>query len=113
MNLRIQDYKKSASNTAKQVKWWSYAAWTLPFVALAAISFEHYIGDVSMMHRVIWITTTIFFSTSVFWWWWAINKFKEISQRLLESEERFAEIKKELKVAQDIIREDVDRNRQR
>jgi hypothetical protein len=92
----LNKYSKIAKQTAKEVKWWSYAAWTLPFVALAAIVFEFYIGHDDWIAKTIWATTVVFFSISVYWWW-AIHKFRDVYQAMVDNQERFNEVKEELK----------------
>jgi hypothetical protein len=94
----IKTLSKIVNNTNIEVKWWSYAAWTLPFVALAIIAFEHYIGwSDDIIDKTIIIITTVFFSVSVYWWWWALNKFLTILQVMEQNEDKFGEILDEIK----------------
>jgi hypothetical protein len=89
---------KIVKSTSVEVKWWSYAAWTLPFAALGFISFEHYIGwSDDIINQSIIIITTVFFSVSVYWWWWALNKFLTILQVMEQNEDKFEEILDEIK----------------
>jgi len=68
--------------TKKQVRWWAYAAWTLPFTALAVLVFLHFFGWDSVYDYAIVIGAVVFFSVGVFWWWWAIFKIKTLAELL-------------------------------
>lgn len=70
------------TKTKTQVKWWAYAAWTLPFTALAGLGFLHFFGWTSIYDYAIVTGAVVFFSISVFWWWWAIFKIKMLADLL-------------------------------
>ena len=82
-------------NTEKQAKYWRYAAWTAPFVALAILIGEELLGfDTAPTSVVIVIT---FIATSVFWWWWAISKIVLMMKAAERVEKNFEGLKDELK----------------
>ena len=89
---------KATQQAAKEASLWAYAAWTLPFVALAAIVFEHFIGWENFYNKTIIIIAVTFFSISVFWWWWALNKFVIVISAMRDTEKSFEDIKDELKL---------------
>jgi hypothetical protein len=96
----------------KQAKWWRYAAWTLPFVALATlIGFEYF--SLNNLYDIAVITTiVVFFSVSVFWWWWAIDAIKKMFVLMQITESNFNDVKKALQETKEILRNDMG-NRQR
>ena len=83
------------NNIEKQARWWKYAAWTLPFIALAILIGEELLGfDTAPTSFIIVIT---FIATSVFWWWWAISKIVYMLKCSFKMESNFEDIKKEIK----------------
>lgn len=72
------DLSKKSKSTETQVQLWKYAAWTLPFVALAAIVFSFFVGIDTMFDKTIVIISSTFFAIAVFWWWWALHKLLDI-----------------------------------
>lgn len=103
--------KKLLENTVKQVRWWTWAAWTTPFVALAAIVLEHYIGHDDWLQKLMLTITIIFFTTSVLWWWWALSKIVKMYKVSHQNEDNFKELLSELKEAKEIIKDLRDSNR--
>jgi len=101
----VTELTKALKEASQEASLWAYAAWTLPFVALAGIVFEHFVGLESLLHISIVIITTTFFSISVFWWWWALNKFVIVMAAHKENEQRFDEVIQHLKDAKELIRE--------
>lgn len=92
----------------KEAKWWAYAAWTLPFIALAIlISFEYFSLDNFYDIAVITIIIT-FISVSVFWWWWAIDAIKRMFVLMKNTEENFNEVKVAIKETKEILQNDMD-----
>lgn len=108
----VKSLLEQVRNASTQARLWAYAAWTLPFVALAIIAFENYIGWDSLITRTITIISVVFFAISVFWWWWALNKIVVLLQAAKRNEENFEEIKQGLRETKDILKENVG-NRQR
>lgn len=98
---------QTIKETNVEVKWWSYAAWTLPFAALALIAFVHYIGWTDVMHKLMIVITTVFFSISVYWWWWALNKFLAVLKAMKDNEDRFAEVIYEIKETRKVLKDTV------
>jgi hypothetical protein len=94
----IKNLTKATQKAAKEARLWAYAAWTLPFLALAAIVFEHFIGWDNLYNKTIIIIAVTFFTISVFWWWWALNKFTIVIGAMRDTENSFSEIKDELKL---------------
>lgn len=95
-----------------QARWWAYAAWTLPFVALALLlSFEFF--SFEKLYETLAITIVlVFFSVSVFWWWWAIDAIKKMFVLMKNTEENFNDVKEVLKETKEILQNDMG-NRQR
>ena len=83
------------NSTEQQARWWRYAAWTAPFVALAILIGEELLGfDTAPTSLIIVVT---FIATSVFWWWWAISKIVYMIKCSHRIESNFEELKDELK----------------
>ena len=100
-------FKNFYDATNQQVRWWAYAAWTIPFVALAGIFFVDMIGWSEGFHRAVVIGGITFFTVAVYWWWWAIFKLARLSTLLLNTAEELKTIGTELrKISQDLQQED-------
>jgi hypothetical protein len=84
-------------NIENQTKYWKWAAWTLPFIALAGIAFAYWIDDSGLFGKFIVITSTVFFGISVFWWWWALDKLSILIKERLSFEKKFDEVVAEFK----------------
>jgi hypothetical protein len=80
-----------------QTKLWKYAAWTLPFIALAAITFVYFLGYDNLVAKFIVITCTAFFGISVFWWWWALDKLTKLMEDRFALQKRFDDIYNEFR----------------
>lgn len=85
------------STTNHEVKWWVYAAWTIPFTSLAIIFFLEQIGWSDGISRLFVIGGVLFFTAAVYWWWWAIFKIARISNLLLETAENLKKIGREMR----------------
>jgi ABC-type uncharacterized transport system involved in gliding motility auxiliary subunit len=85
------------NNIEQQARWWKYAAWTAPFVALAILIGEELLGFESAIGVTSVIITTTFITTSVFWWWWAISKITFLMKRHEVVEENFKDLKNDIK----------------
>lgn len=83
-------------NTEKQARWWRYAAWTAPFVALAIILGEILLGFDSLVNITSVSIVVIFITTSVFWWWWAISKIVVMMSTAERVEKNFESLKEEI-----------------
>jgi hypothetical protein len=81
--------------TERQARWWKWAAWTAPFVALAILLGEIILGIDTQPTSFIIVVT--FIATSVFWWWWAISKIVYMIKCSYRMEDNFEHIKKEIK----------------
>jgi hypothetical protein len=90
-----------------QVKYWKWAAWTLPFVALGAIAFGYWIGTSTSFHIIMVITCTTFFGISVFWWWWALEKVAKMVKDRLTIEQKFEAIIDEMRSLRKDIKDDL------
>lgn len=99
---------EALTKAVKESKLWALAAWTLPFVALAILTIEHYIGSSQLIHITIIIVTAIFFAVSVFWWWWALGKIVVIMESMKHNEDRFQQVKDELRLTRKVIQEQID-----
>ena len=103
--LSKNDFKKT---TKAQIRWWVYAAWTLPLTALAGLVFLHFFGWSNAYDYAVVIGSVTFFSISVFWWWWAIFKIKmlvellgSVGDRIDVVREHVLGIRKDLKIEDD------------
>lgn len=96
------------NNTEKQARWWMYAAWTSPFVALAIIIGEELLGFGSWRTNTAIVISVTFVATSVLWWWWAISKIVKMMSVSERIEQNFKNLHTEIKE----IKKDVG-NRQR
>jgi ABC-type multidrug transport system fused ATPase/permease subunit len=101
MQNKLEQFVK---NTLLQIQWWKYAAWTLPFTALAGLFFISIFGWDNIYSQALIIGSVTFFSISVFWWWWAIHKLSFIVDLMSGTGEKFervvsliSEIKRDLK----------------
>lgn len=83
--------------TEQQAKYWRYAAWTSPFVALAILLGEVLLGFDSIVNITSITIMVIFITTSVFWWWWAISKIVYMVNAAQRVEENFSNLSKEIK----------------
>lgn len=92
-----------------QVKWWKYAAWTLPFAALAIIFFASKIGFSTYQHQITSIVGIVFVSVSVFWWWWAIDKILVLYSINQKVYSKLTVIKNELTKTRNLLKNDSDR----
>lgn len=90
---KIKNFNKT---TSTQVRWWAYAAWTLPFVALGGLGFLHLFGWETLYDRSIVVGAVAFFTISVFWWWWAIFKIKVLVDILEHVGDRFETVKEHI-----------------
>jgi len=97
---------KKATQARKEATWWQYAAWTLPFTALAVLGFEYWIGLDTWYHRTLVSITVIFFTISVFWWWWAVRKFADLMESMKKTDENFNEVKENLRSIRNDLKDD-------
>lgn len=93
-------------NIDKQISYWKYAAWTLPFLALAGIIFFHWIGWDTTLQRFLAIIFTVFFGISVFWWWWALDKLGSLIKEKLNVVNQLNVLANEIKKLRENLRED-------
>ena len=84
-------------NIETQTRYWKYAAWTSPFVALAVLLGEIFLGFDSLVNITSITITVMFIAISVFWWWWAIHKIVIMMNSAERVEKNFNEFKDELK----------------
>lgn len=84
-------------NIKKQGLWWKYAAWTAPFVGLAALISIQLFGLSEWNDIVICIVMSLFIATSVFWWWWALDTILENNDKITKVAEGFEDVKKDLR----------------
>jgi len=84
-------------NIEKQARWWRYAAWTAPFVALSLIVGEILLGFDSLVKITSIIIVTAFVATSVLWWWWVISKIVGVINGATRIEKNFENLLGEVK----------------
>ena len=80
----------------RQTKYWRYAAWTLPFVALGLLVALDVIGAENYKDIVSIAVVCVFFGCSVFWWWWAITKIVYMIDMTTQVEQNFNQLKSEI-----------------
>lgn len=97
---------EKAQKARREATLWQYAAWVLPFTALAIIGFEYWIGTETWYDITIIIITTTFFTVSVFWWWWAVRKFADLMDSMKQTNENFIEVKKSLRAIKEDLKDD-------
>lgn len=93
----VKEFSEIVKRTRIETNWWRYSAWTLPFLALSIVAFEHFIGWESHMAKTIVIISVVFFTISVLWWWWALTKIVTILEGLKRTEDNFLELRKDIK----------------
>jgi len=103
------NFKKLLDDTKKEVSLWAYAAWTLPFVALAAVVMEHWFGVNTSIGLTIIVITVTFISVSVFWWWWALRKIFLITSAMKSNEDGFLEVITELRKTRAVVQEHLNK----
>lgn len=94
--MPIKTFGEIVRQTRTQVKWWAYAAWTMPFVALALLGAEYFLGYDDIFRKTLIAVGVTFFSVSVFWWWWALFKIKDIVNGLSRTIDSLSEVKEEI-----------------
>lgn len=92
----LDDDKVKAQKIEREVRWWAYAGWTMPFVVLAVLFFLGAFGWTDLYDKVIVVVAVIFFSIAVFWWWWAIFKIQTIAGLMSNAADKFKQLQKEL-----------------
>ena len=90
--------------TIQETRIWALAGKVLPYTALAALVWSHFIGHQTMYETFIVAIATVFFTISVTWWWWAVYKITTIITILKNTQPRFKEMSSRIGV----IREDVN-----
>lgn len=100
----MENFKKATEQASKEAKWWRWAAWTLPFVALAILFFENLLGWETAYVKTLAFISITFFTISVYWWWWALSKIVQIIDGFKRTEQHFIDVKNELKETRKTIR---------
>ena len=85
------------NKTEQQARWWTWAAWTAPFVALAILIGEKLLGFNSIVGITSVIITTTFITVSVFWWWWAISKITVMMKGHEQVEKNFNDLAQQIR----------------
>jgi len=105
--INLERFKNFYSTTNREVRWWAYAGWTVPLIALAGIFFIDMIGWTEGWNRAVVIGGIAFFAVAVYWWWWAIFKLARLSNLLLNTANNLKEISEELReINQNLKQED-------
>jgi len=92
--MKLGEGKFMKNNTEQEARWWTWAAWTSPFVALAILIGETLL-DINTRPTSLIIVVT-FITTSVFWWWWAISKIVYMIKCSHKMEDSFNNLRDEL-----------------
>jgi len=102
-----QGGKRMWEKIIRQIKWWKYAAWTLPFVAVFLLLSSEILGS-DWKAKVICGIITVFLLVSVFWWWWCVDKIKIIFAYQKANELTFKEVLKEIRETKKMFENDKD-----
>lgn len=89
--------KSKINRIIKEVNLWTYAAISLPLIALAGLFFVKFIGFEAWIDKLLVVGATAFFIVSVIWWWWAISKIAFFASVLDKVQQKFSEVKQEVK----------------
>ena len=92
----------------RQVTYWKYAAWTLPFLAVFLLMSADLIGFEDYRRNVICAIIFTFLCICVFWWWWCVDKIKIIFAYQRANELTFAEVLKEIRETKKMFENDSD-----
>jgi len=84
---------KKAKKIIIETRLWAFAAWTMPFAALAALFLFEVVGWDDLYKQSIVASGVLFFTISVFWWWWAIAKVSQLAKMFIDTREKFYDIK--------------------
>jgi hypothetical protein len=107
----MRNFLDTVNRAKSQAKYWSWAAWTLPFVALAILAFEYFIGWDTWYAKTLVITSITFFTVSVFWWWWALSKIVTLMESFHRTEQHFKDVKSDLAETRKLIKDNNVGNR--
>ena len=113
LNIYVEEgLAVSYEKTKRQVKYWQYAAWSLPFLALALLAVTHFVGLSSIYSILIAVIVCSFFFASVFWWWWTLDKILIILKAFEETGKSLGWIQKDIADTKHEIRQSLsDRER--
>jgi hypothetical protein len=100
----IGQFLKTANKAKAEARYWMWAAWTLPFLALGILIFEQYLGWETLYAKTLVIISITFFTISVYWWWWALNKIIALMESFHRTEQHFEDIKSELRETRKVIK---------
>lgn len=103
----IRNFLEAATKAKQEAQYWLWAALTLPFIALAILTFEYYLGWDSFYAKSLVIVSVVFFSISVYWWYWALNKLIVLLDGFNKTNQNFEDIKSELRQTREAIKNDV------
>jgi len=98
------EIKIKSEQIKKEVRWWSYAGWTLPFIVLAGLFFLEMFGWDSVYHQALTVGGTVLFTISVYWWWWAIHKIFNFADMMTATAARLKSIKEEFSKIKDNLK---------
>lgn len=101
--MPAKSFSEILEKTKKQTKWWSYAAWSLPFVALALLGVSEFLVSDDWFRNILVAVGVAFFSVSVFWWWWALHKIVEIINGFDKTYQSLDEVKQEIIKTRQVI----------
>jgi hypothetical protein len=96
-------FSKAVEKVRTQVKWWAYAAWSLPLIALALLGAEQFFDYHDLFRKTLVAIGIVFFSVSVYWWWWAIYKIREIVEGFDRTAESLIDVKEEIITTRKVI----------
>lgn len=106
----MTSFQEKSKKAERETKYWKYAAWTLPFVALTALAVVDLIGLNSLYSTLVVVIVTVFFGTSVFWWWWALHKFVDVMKSMEITAKTLSDIQRYISdVKKDLFDSDRDR----
>lgn len=100
----VKEISKLWERTSREAEYWRFAAWTLPFVALALVVTEYLLGWDTALQKTVISIVVIFFGVSVYWWWWALTRIILLLSALKKTEDGFEEIKQELRLTREVLK---------
>ena len=95
--MNDKEVEHFTDSTTKEARWWDWLARILPLVAICTIAVLHYFKMHDIRDMVLDIAVIIFFTVCFVWWYWAIKKIVYAARYMKSTQERFADLLKELR----------------
>ena len=95
--MNDKEVEHFTDSTTKEARWWDWIARILPLVAICIIAVLHYFKMHDIRDIILDISVIVFFTVCFIWWYWAIKKIVYAAKYMKSTQERFAELLKELR----------------